>query len=285
MPPLKIALKGLGVAGRARLSAIQSQPEKFSLGAIVSRHSEQASHSWEEVLADPEIEAIAISTENTDHESSVLAALLAKKHVLCDYPLCFSAAQAKKFYDLAQTQQRVLHVEHMGLLAEEHLHLRQRIKTGGPLLRACFSFQGGFSEKLENIQWSGPLIFSALPRLLQTTDLFGDLALESHQFHSHPQGFRIQLRLKTQDQGELLFIEEHQKGMGRQRQLHALLRGEELHWQSGTLKGGLFLKDLLWFYDRVRKIQKSAYYSERQLLHCIDLLEKISCQEGLLLKS
>ncbi len=285
MPPIKIALKGFGIAGQARLTAIQSQPKEFFLSALVSRHSAQSSHSWEEVLADPEIEAVAISTENTDHETSVLAALLAKKHVLCDYPLCFSETQARKLYSFAQAQQKILHVEHMGLLSEEHQNLKPQIKSLGPLIEGEFVFQGGFSKKLTDPQWSGPMVFSALPRLLQIVDLFGPTSLKSYQFDLDDTGFCLRLDLKTQEQGNLRFIEEHRKDKPRQRQLRVRLQQGELRWQSGTLRGGLFLKDLLWFYSRVRNNKTTAYYSEAQLVECIALLEEISLQKGPLSRS
>ena len=110
-----LAIKGLGVAGSARLKALSQLPV-FELGGICSRRRELKTRSWEEVLADPFVDAVAISTENTDHEPSVYEALKAKKHVLCDYPLALNLKSLNELYNLAQIQKRVLHVEHIALL-------------------------------------------------------------------------------------------------------------------------------------------------------------------------
>lgn len=53
-------------------------------------------HSWREVVADPEIEVVAIATPGNTHAEIAIAAAEAGKHVICEKPLALNAAEAKK---------------------------------------------------------------------------------------------------------------------------------------------------------------------------------------------
>jgi len=68
--------------------------------------------SWEVALADPEVDAVAISTPAATHFSLVKAALLANKDVFVEKPLAVTTSDAEELVDLAATKQRVLMVGH-----------------------------------------------------------------------------------------------------------------------------------------------------------------------------
>jgi len=64
--------------------------------------------SYEELLADPAIDAVYVPLPNFLHREWVLAAVAAGKHVLCEKPLAITADQAQEMVDAAQAAGVVL---------------------------------------------------------------------------------------------------------------------------------------------------------------------------------
>ena len=58
--------------------------------------------SYEELAADPDVEAIYIATPNNLHYENALLCLNAGKHVLCEKPFTTNAADAQKLYKTAE---------------------------------------------------------------------------------------------------------------------------------------------------------------------------------------
>jgi predicted dehydrogenase/threonine dehydrogenase-like Zn-dependent dehydrogenase len=94
---------GLGVFGagnfaRAVMLPAASKIQGLKLTSITSgsgvnaqhaaqKYNMKAAHSVEEVLADPQVNTVAVLTRHNLHASQVLAALAAGKHVFCEKPL------------------------------------------------------------------------------------------------------------------------------------------------------------------------------------------------------
>jgi hypothetical protein len=272
--PLKLAIQGLGAAGRARLQAI-SQVPGVELGAILSRRPEVATLALDKALLDPQIDALAISLENAAHPEAVSRALAAGKHVLCDYPLAFEEAQGRELFRRAREKNLILHVEHIGLLTQEHGALKKESQSKGAILKGEYLFQGGFKEMFYDEKIYGPLPFFALSRLMQVADLFGEFVIEDHRLIKDNSGFSLHLHLKFAGGGILGFTEERGTGLPRKRSLVAQCKSGNIHWKAGLGGGGLFAKDLAWFRDRVLKA-KPCYYDEEMMLRLLGQLEAIS---------
>lgn len=111
----KIKWGVLGTAGIAKGCTIpgMQQAENCELYAIAGRNLEKAKAfqeefgfekaygSYEELIADPNVEAIYIPLPNTMHCEWSIKALEAKKHVLCEKPLAPSEEIAKQMIDAA----------------------------------------------------------------------------------------------------------------------------------------------------------------------------------------
>jgi len=95
------------IARRAVIAAIQ-RSKQARLGAIASRDREKAERwraefdipraydNYDQLLADPAIEAVYIPLPNELHKPWTLAAAAAGKHVLCDKPLGCDAREAEE---------------------------------------------------------------------------------------------------------------------------------------------------------------------------------------------
>ncbi|KLO11609.1 NAD(P)-binding protein [Schizopora paradoxa] len=66
--------------------------------------SVKAYGTYEEMLADPSVEAVYIGTPHTLHFSNAKASLLAKKHVLCEKPITINTAELHSLIAIAKEQ-------------------------------------------------------------------------------------------------------------------------------------------------------------------------------------
>jgi D-xylose 1-dehydrogenase (NADP+, D-xylono-1,5-lactone-forming) len=89
-------LPAIAASSNGRVVAIASRdPERAKLMAD-GFDGARAAASYEELLADPEIDAVYIPLVNSDHKPWTLRALEAGKHVLCEKPLALNAAEAEE---------------------------------------------------------------------------------------------------------------------------------------------------------------------------------------------
>ncbi|MDK2972446.1 MAG: hypothetical protein PWP23_2201 [Candidatus Sumerlaeota bacterium] len=83
-----------------------------------------------ELIADPDVHAVAIATPVASHYELALAALQAGKHVLVEKPLASSAAQCARLVEEAQTRGLVLMVDHTFLYTGAVEKIGELVRSG-----------------------------------------------------------------------------------------------------------------------------------------------------------
>ncbi|KPJ77328.1 MAG: hypothetical protein AMJ54_08490 [Deltaproteobacteria bacterium SG8_13] len=128
--------------GRVRALATR-RPEKA--GKIVEESQiEKLYDHYEDVLADPGVDAVYIPLPNHLHHFWTLKALRAGKHVLCEKPLACSAAQAREMESVASKAGRLMMEAFMYRFHPRSRQIRQMLREGAigkpMLIRAAFCY-------------------------------------------------------------------------------------------------------------------------------------------------
>jgi predicted dehydrogenase len=98
---------------------------------VLGRYSTvKAATSYEEVLSDPRVSAVAIATPAATHFEIVNAALSAGKHVLVEKPLTATSAEAEKLTALAERTGLTLMCDHTYCYTPAVRKVRQLIRGG-----------------------------------------------------------------------------------------------------------------------------------------------------------
>ena len=110
-----------GFLGAGSIATKALRPAVFaaknaSLYAVASRdvarsqslEPEKIHTSYEDLLSDPDVDAVYISLANDQHCQWSIKALNAGKHVLCEKPIAMNASEARSMADAAQTNDRLL---------------------------------------------------------------------------------------------------------------------------------------------------------------------------------
>ena len=99
--------------------------------SVVGRYSTvRTTTSFDSVLDDPDVQAVAIATPASSHFELVRAALEAGKHVLVEKPLTPSLDEARKLVDLAERQNLVLMLDHTYCYTPAVRHIRELVRSG-----------------------------------------------------------------------------------------------------------------------------------------------------------
>jgi predicted dehydrogenase len=141
---IRIAVIGLGWWGKQIVTCLAGSPrfrvvagvdlDSGAVRAFADAHGVALADTFEAVLARPDIDAVAIVTPHTQHESQVLAALEAGKHVFCEKPLALSAESAGRMLGACARSDRILGIGHERRY-EPALEEVRRLCAGGTLGR------------------------------------------------------------------------------------------------------------------------------------------------------
>ncbi|WP_182883543.1 Gfo/Idh/MocA family protein [Microbispora sp. H10949] len=124
---------------------------------------ERAVHGYEAVIEDPDIDAVYVPLPNALHAQWTIAALEAGKAVLCEKPLCLTAAEAENVIDVARRSARPLWEAFVFPFHPQTARLRDLLEQGviGDLREIWSSFHFQL-EGAENIRLDAALGGGAL---------------------------------------------------------------------------------------------------------------------------
>jgi D-xylose 1-dehydrogenase (NADP+, D-xylono-1,5-lactone-forming) len=137
-------LAGAAESDRVDVIAVASRDAARAEAYARERGIERAYGSYEELLDDPDVEAVYISLPNSMHVEWSIRALEAGKHVLCEKPLSRRAEDVGRAFDVAEQSDRLLMEAFMYRHNPQTARLKELVDGGAigrlRLVRAAFSF-------------------------------------------------------------------------------------------------------------------------------------------------
>lgn len=161
---MKVAIIGSGFIARVHAHALKGMNQEIAL--VVDRnidHAKQFANEFEvmnvsdrfEDCLKEEIDCIHICTPPTSHYEYAKKALEAKKHVVCEKPLCLDVEQAKELKELATKQQVVaalnFNVRYNDAIVRMHHQIEEN--NFGEVLMVHGSYQQQFHVLPTNYSW------------------------------------------------------------------------------------------------------------------------------------
>jgi xylose dehydrogenase (NAD/NADP) len=140
----RLVLAGARESDRVDVVAVASRDLARAKAYARENGIERAHGSYEDLLADPDVEAVYISLPNSLHVEWSISALEAGKHVLCEKPLSRRAEDVERAFDAADRAERFLMEAFMYRHNPQTRRLEQLVAEGAlgrlQLVRAAFSF-------------------------------------------------------------------------------------------------------------------------------------------------
>ena len=97
---------------------------------LAEKYGGKAYASYEELLADPAIEAVSVCAANHAHAEISIAALKAGKHVLCEKPMAISLDECEAMVAAAKESGKYLMIGQNQRLAKAHAKAKELIEQG-----------------------------------------------------------------------------------------------------------------------------------------------------------
>ncbi len=187
--PLGIGIVGTGYAAKVRAETFQADP-RSNVRAVVGRTAETAANfvqsvegdaialtDWRQLISRDDIDLVVVCHINSGHGEVAHGALSAGKHVVVEYPLALTVAEAEGLLALATRQQRLLHVEHIELLGGWHQAMMANLDAIGT--PQYLTYQTLNPQRPAPSKWTysrqlfGFPFVGALSRINRLTHLFG----------------------------------------------------------------------------------------------------------------
>ena len=111
---------------------------------LTRKYGGKAYSSIEEMLTDPEIDAVSVCTSNATHAQITIQALEAGKHVLCEKPMATTLKDCEAMAAAAKKNGKHLMIGHNQRLAEAHALGKKLIDQG--IIGRILTFRTSFGH-------------------------------------------------------------------------------------------------------------------------------------------
>jgi xylose dehydrogenase (NAD/NADP) len=157
-------LAGAAGASSVDVVAVGSRSKERAAEFAAEHGIPRAHGSYDELLADPDVEAVYIPLPNGLHVEWTLACLEAGKHVLCEKPLTATPEEVERCFDAAEAAGLVLSEAFMWRFHPQADRLVELVREGAigelRLVRSAFSFS--LDPAAVNVRWDAELDGGAL---------------------------------------------------------------------------------------------------------------------------
>lgn len=111
---------------------------------LAQKFGGKAYASYQDMLADKEIDAVSVCAANNVHAEITIAALRAGKHVLCEKPMAITLQECEDMVEEAKKAGKFLMIGQNQRLAKAHVKARQLVEEG--LIGKVISFRTTFGH-------------------------------------------------------------------------------------------------------------------------------------------
>ena len=145
--------------------------------ALAEKHGAEFISDWQALVERDNLDGVLICTHNDTHAEIALAALRCDKHIFMEYPLARSIDAGEAVVEVAESNQRVLRINHSETVSNSHRAVKQRAQELGDLLLTTFlrltPGRGARPEILFNLPVSGPPAHFFIYHIYPIIDIFG----------------------------------------------------------------------------------------------------------------
>jgi len=150
----------IGIIGCGKIAQIRHIPEyadnpNVKLSGYFDLNQERAAElaqkyggksyaTYQDLLADKNIDAVSVCTANTSHAEITIAALKAGKHVLCEKPMATTLPECEAMVKTAKETGKFLMIGHNQRLAKAHVKAKKLLNSG--LIGEIISFRTTFGH-------------------------------------------------------------------------------------------------------------------------------------------
>lgn len=229
LEPVRVASVGLGRWARTLAEAIErsdrlrivscfSRSEK-SRAAFAERYGCRAAKSYGELLSDPEVEGVIVTTPNDAHREPVLEAAEKGKHVFVDKPIAHTLADAVAIDRGCREAGVLLAVGHSARRLKGSRKIKEILERGelGKLVMAECNFSNDRSLELTPDKWrwyrdkspGGPLVQLAIHHADTLHYLFGpvkNVAAKTKRLYTPAEIEDVTMTVLELESGQLCYI-------------------------------------------------------------------------------
>ena len=153
---IRTAIIGFGLSGRVFHAPFIDVVEGFELSKISTSNPERQALAKErypqanivsevnDIIADPNIDLVIVTSPNVDHFKWAKEALLASKHVVVEKPFTINVAEADELIELAKKQNKIITVYHNRRFTSDTKTVKKLLDSG--LLGEIVDYESHFDR-------------------------------------------------------------------------------------------------------------------------------------------